>query len=299
MSEPSLLETIQKGIMEEVPLVGQYLWLSLDANADARESLRFLKERVDGERVVVGIGQTLVSRLDHKLEGLRQFPVLKNTLVDIPNTASDLWIWLRGDDRGELLHQRRSILEGLEACIDEQTIVDAFRYKTGLDLTGYEDGTENPSGDDAIDAAFVKSDDSGMRGSSFVAVQKWVHDMDAFMNNSSEARDHIIGRSIESNEELEDAPDSAHVKRAEQEAYEPNAYMLRRSMPWSQEEKMGLVFVAFGKSYDAFEKVLTRMSGAEDGLPDALFQFSQPLDGSYYWCPPISGGQLNLSALGV
>jgi putative iron-dependent peroxidase len=57
------------------------------------------------------------------------------------------------------------------------------------------------------------------------------------------------------------------------------------------------MFVAFGKSFDAFEAILSRMVGAEDGIVDALFQFSRPLTGSFYWCPPVKGSHLNLSAL--
>ena len=44
-------------------------------------------------------------------------------------------------------------------------------------------------------------------------------------------------------------------------------------------------FVAFGKSFDAFEAQLRRMVGAEDGVTDALFQFTKPVFGSYFWCP--------------
>jgi putative iron-dependent peroxidase len=37
----------------------------------------------------------------------------------------------------------------------------------------------------------------------------------------------------------------------------------------------------------------------EDGVADALFAFSRPVTGGYYWCPPIARGQLDLSHLGV
>lgn len=75
--------------------------------------------------------------------------------------------------------------------------------------------------------------------------------------------------------------------------------MLRRSMPWSGADKAGLMFAAFGKSFYAFEAQLRRMSGAEDGIVDALFQFTQPQTGSYFWCPPMHEGKLDLRLLGV
>ena len=67
-------------------------------------------------------------------------------------------------------------------------------------------------------------------------------------------------------------------------------------MPWADNTGAGLVFVAFGKSFDAFEAQLKRMVGAEDGITDALFRFTRPISGSYYWCPPMKDGHLNLTA---
>jgi putative iron-dependent peroxidase len=69
-------------------------------------------------------------------------------------------------------------------------------------------------------------------------------------------------------------------------------------MPWASAEGEGLVFVAFGRSFDAFEAQLTRMVGGEDGVADALFRFTRPISGAYFWCPPMVEGRLNLSALG-
>jgi putative iron-dependent peroxidase len=57
------------------------------------------------------------------------------------------------------------------------------------------------------------------------------------------------------------------------------------------------MFVAFGHSFDAYEAILSRMVGAEDGIVDALFSFSRPLTGTFYWCPPVEGEHLLLGAL--
>ena len=54
------------------------------------------------------------------------------------------------------------------------------------------------------------------------------------------------------------------------------------------------MFVAFGKSLDAFEAQMRRMAGEEDGIVDACFRFSRPLSGGYYWCPPTDGAQLKI-----
>jgi putative iron-dependent peroxidase len=178
--------------------------------------------------------------------------------------------------------------------------VDAFKYgsdELGLDLTGYEDGTENPTGDEATAATFVTDEEDSMNGSSFVAVQQWVHDLRSFSELPQTEQDHIIGRRKSDNQEIEDAPESAHVKRAEQESFTPEAILLRRSMPFAQTYGEGLMFVAFGKTLDAFEVQLTRMAGLEDGIVDALFRFSRPINGAYYWCPPVRNDRLDLGCI--
>jgi putative iron-dependent peroxidase len=190
----------------------------------------------------------------------------------------------------------------VQSIIDDAFILDdaldTFMYAGGRDLTGYEDGTENPKGDAALEAMLVAKGE-GLRGSSFVAVQRWVHDLKRFRGFSREHRDNVIGRRVDSNEEIEDAPESAHVKRTAQESYDPAAFMVRRSMPWASAHEQGLEFVAYGESLDRYERMLRRMIGLEDGLADALLSFSRPVTGAYYWCPPVAGTRLDLRCLGI
>lgn len=118
-----------------------------------------------------------------------------------------------------------------------------------------------------------------------------MHDYAAFGRMSVSEQDYTVGRRCTDNEELEDAPESAHVKRTAQESFEPEAFVVRRSMPWwsvspQGEDHSGLMFSAFGCSFNAFEAQMRRMLGMDDGISDALFTFSRPLTGSYFWCPP-------------
>lgn len=89
------------------------------------------------------------------------------------------------------------------------------------------------------------------------------------------------------------------MKRTAQESFEPEAFVLRRSMPWAEGNEGGLVFTAFGHSLDAFEAQRRRMSGAEDGITDALYTFTEPETGAYFWCSPVHNRQLDLRAVGV
>jgi putative iron-dependent peroxidase len=254
--------------------------------------------------MVVGLGQSVVSAVGASVDGLRPFPSLVGPGVDIPATPAALWIWLRGNDRGKLVHAANGLRRLLGSVFRLDEILDGFKHDEspdglGRDLTGYEDGTENPEDEEAFEAAMVMNVDPSLDGSSFVAVQRWIHELASFEAMPARERDHVIGRRISDNEELEDAPESAHVKRTAQEDFEPEAFVVRRSMPWAEGGNEGLEFVAFGRSLDAFEAQLVRMSGLEDGIVDALFRFSRPVTGGYFWCPPVEGGKLNLSAIGI
>jgi porphyrinogen peroxidase len=293
------MDNVQPGILAPVPSLARYLFFTIAPGADPRGALRSLRGMADGDATVVGLGRSLVLALGRDIEGLATFPAYAGAGFEVPSTPMALWCWLRGDDRGEILHRARSIDRAVSSAFRLTQTVDAFRYGPGLDLTGYEDGTENPKGAAAIEAAIVSGRGSGFDGASFAAVQQWLHDLDKFDSMTSGTQDNIIGRRKSDNEELEDAPASAHVKRTAQESFEPEAFVLRRSMPWADRDEAGLMFVAFGRSVDAFEAQMRRMVGAEDSIPDGLFEFTRPVSGSYFWCPPLTSGRLDLAAVGL
>jgi putative iron-dependent peroxidase len=291
------MSTPQAAILQPVPAQARYASYTLIPGVDPRPALRALRDAVDGESVVAGLGLSLTTALGRSIDGLRPFPEFSGYGLDIPSTPAPLWLWLRDKDRGTLANRQRALdalLAGAFRCTD---VIEAFRHGSGRDLTGYEDGTENPKGRKAAAAAVCAQ--KGLAGSSFVAVQQWEHDMARFEAMPRKAQDHAIGRRLSDNEELDDAPASAHVKRTAQESFDPEAFVVRRSMPWTAGQRCGLVFTAFGASFDAFEAQLRRMVGAEDGTTDALFQFTRPLTGAYFWCPPLRKGRLDLSALGL
>jgi len=287
----------QPGILAPLAPLARCLTFQLLPDAEPRSALRALAERHIGDDLVVGIGQPLALALRSEIPGLCGFTPLCGPGTAIPATQAALWCWLRGTDRGELLHAGRALEAQLDSDFGVEQILDTFVFGGGRDLTGYEDGTENPTGEAARRAGILGDAGPGLAGSSFVAVQQWLHDLEVFEDFSPAQRDDLFGRRRGDNEEFAEAPRSAHVKRAAQEGFEPPAFMLRRSMPWADEQGEGLLFVAFGRSLDPFRSVLRRMSGAEDGLVDGIFQFTRPITGGFYWCPPLVDGRLDLRAL--
>lgn len=297
----------QSGIFAAVPKHARYLRYARCAHAslaDLRIILQALAALVDGEQVVLGLGPVLLKDLSHratsKIPGLHDFAAPAGSKVAWPHSPADLWLWLRaapGQDVGHLLTLSQQLHSLLHPAFELLDAVDAFRHmekgdeQAGIsrDLTGFEDGTENPKGRKALAAAFAAD------GSSFVVVQHWQHRWAHIHGMSKHEQDHAMGRDRTSNEEIEDAPESAHTKRTTQEDFTlsdgSQGFSWRRSMPWVAGDASGLHFVTFGKSFEAFELQLARMSGADkvskDGITDAVLHMSQPLRTSYFWCPPM------------
>ena len=290
---------IQKGILSEETRLARYMTFNVADVSTLKECLTDLKSVIDGESTVVGFGVSLLSALEINIDDLHIMPVNSAAGIDIPSTPAALWLWLRGNDRGELYHRSRMLEDILASSFELEDVIDSFQFDGNRDLSGYEDGTENPEGDDALHAAIVTGAGEGVDGSSFVAVQQWLHDFDMLDEMTEDEKDNSIGRHISNNEEFDEAPESAHVKRSAQESFDPEAFILRRSMPWTEGMDSGLMFVAFGKSFNAFEAILNRMLGKEDGIQDGLFSFTKPITGAYFWCPPMKDGKLDLMAIGL
>ena len=293
------MPTPQPGILRNLPNVARFLTFQLAPDAKPQAAAELLSDAPVDEYSVVGLGSPLTLALGKEISLLRPFPSFAGPGVAVPSTQSALWCWLQGKERGETVHRARRLVAALEPAFELEAIVDGFNHAGGRDLTGYEDGTENPTGEDARKYGLVSDMGEGLDGSSMVAVQQWLHDLDAFEAHPPAGRDNMIGRRLSDNEELEDAPPTAHAKRAEQEAFDPEAWLVRRSMPWADGEGEGLMFVAFGSALDNYERILRRMLGLDDGIVDALFNFSRPISGGYYWCPPVGEHGLDLRALGL
>jgi len=301
------VEFAQAGILQAVPAHGRYLFFSIPAQTSAdtlRAALQRLAGQVDGRSVIAGLGATLVQALGAEVPGLRPMPDMSGHGVQVPSTPVALWCWLRGAAQGALVLQARALEKALAPAFHLDRVLDGFRHGDpaaahGRDLTGFEDGTENPEGDEAVAAALQQDGPAGLRGSSFVAIQQWVHNLDAFDALGSHGQNMAMGRRMAGNEELDDAPISAHVKRTAQESFSPEAFVLRRSMPWAVGHQCGLFFVAFGATLNAFEAQMRRMAGQEDGVVDATFTYSKPVTGAYLWCPPLHQDRLDLRLLGV
>ena len=289
----------QPMILAAPPPSGLFLTLTLARNADVREARTAVANLPPDDNLVLGLGEPFLQALGCSLDGLHAFRSLVGPGGAFPSTQGDLWIFLGGPDAGTVLHRARALTARLAGPFTVVEETPSFVFDGGRDLSGYEDGTENPKDSRAVEVAVIAGDRPGISGGSFVAIQRWVHDLSALERMSPKERDHVMGREVASNQEIADAPVSAHVKRTAQESFDPEAFMVRRSMPWGDRLTHGLYFVAYGNTLDPFERVLSRMAGLEDGVPDALLRFTRPVTGGCIFCPPLRDGRLDLRILGA
>jgi putative iron-dependent peroxidase len=284
----------QSAILDPIPPMRGTFLRTKPATDLARACARWRRMRRQLGRAGIGAG---VAAALACLPGLRAFPSCRCQTGDSGDAAGAVVVAARRRASDLLL---RDTLEALAApAFTRVQAIDSFRHRDSRDLTGYEDGTENPKDEAAVAAAIAQGLGAGIDGSSFAAVQQWLHDFPTFDAMPRSEQDNSFGRRRDDNEELDDAPESAHVKRTAQEDFEPEAFVVRRSMPWTAGADAGLVFLAFGKSFDAYEAQLRRMTGHDDGISDALFSFTRPLTGGYYWCPPLGAAGVDLQALGL
>lgn len=269
--------------------------LELDVDGDPRAALARLSTQLP-PGAVVGLGQPLCEALSAAVPGLRALST-RSARATLPATQHALWALVTAPSTSEAFDRARTLDALLRGGFRLAEQTPLFRYRDGRDLSGYVDGTANPTGEEAAAAAFVP--DGALAGCSFAYTGRFVHDLAAFEAMPRPERDQVIGRAHADNEEIEDAPETAHVKRTAMEGYDPPAVMVRRSMPFGDLRRHGLQFVAFGADLDRFDRMLRRMVGAEDGRADALFRFTRAETGGYYLCPPLHDGRLDLSALGA
>ena len=223
--------------------------------------------------------------------GLAPFLPLGAPGAPSPAAQHDLWLWINGSSQDVVFEHARAAAKAVETVAKLANEQVAFVHRDSRDLTGFIDGTANPTLDEAPMVALVPDGEPGAGGSHVLAM-RFVHDLEAFEKLSIAEQEQVIGRTKADSLELdEDAkPPTAHIARVEIEddaGLELPIY--RRSVPYGTVAEHGLYFVAFSADRTRFETMLRRMIGAHgDGLRDRLTEFSHPVSAAYYYAPPLN-----------
>jgi porphyrinogen peroxidase len=201
----------------------------------------------------------------------------------MPSTQRDAVVWLSGSAYDVIFDMARSVIRDLagRASLAEET--SSWPYRHDRDLTGFIDGSENPTLLEAPTAALLPEGVPGAAGS-VLLLQKWKHQVTAWEALPVEQQERIMGRTKPDSVELENKPTDSHVARTDQDEF---GHIFRRNMPYGNVEDHGTVFVGFSADQKRLSRMLESMAGLVTGARDALTRFSQPLTGSYYFVPSV------------
>lgn len=273
-----------------------HLQLDLAGGADGLgPAVAAIREGADGlvgANLVVGFRPSLWAELapDDNLAGVDDYQIVVGPDgFTMPADQHDLWCWIHGPGPDAVFDVARSITRELAGLATVATEQPTFVYHASQDLTGFEDGTENPPIDEALDVATVGAGQPGA-GSSVVLLQRWVHDLDRFGALPVAEQEEVIGRTLADSEELDDErqPPTSHVSRVVIEDDDGDELeVFRRSTAFGGVSEHGLQFVAFSADQDRLQRMLEQMAGVGDGIRDRLTEFSTPTGTAWYVAPPV------------
>jgi porphyrinogen peroxidase len=242
---------------------------------------------------VTGIGSPAWDRLfsGPRPAELHPFQPLSGSQHSAVATPGDLLFHVRANRLDlcfEYATQLMSRLAGVVTVCDE---VHGFRYFDERDLIGFVDGTENPSGQAAAQAAIIGGEDPDFAGGSYVVVQKYVHDVDSWNALPVEEQEKVIGRSKLSDIEMPDdvKPSNSHVAlNTIIDADGTQRQILRANMPFGAPGRgeFGTYYIAYAATPSVTEQMLVNMFiGNPPGNYDRILDFSTPVTGSLFFVP--------------
>jgi porphyrinogen peroxidase len=205
-------------------------------------------------------------------------------------TPGDILFHIRAGRMDICFELATQIMERIGDAVSVADETQGFRYFEDRDLIGFVDGTENPRGTVALEAALVGDEDAAFAGGSYVLVQKYLHDMKAWNALSTEAQERIIGRKKLTDIELDAAtkPSNAHSALTVIEENGKELKILRDNMPFGQPGRgeFGTYFIGYCRTPRITELMLENMFvGRPPGNYDRLLDFSRPITGVLFFAP--------------
>jgi len=241
---------------------------------------------------ILGVGSDAWDRLfgSPRPAELHPFREIRSGPRHAVSTPGDLIFHIRAKRMDLCFELALQIMTRLEGAVTTADEVHGFRYFDERDLLGFVDGTENPTGDAAADAVFIRGEDPAFAGGSYVIVQKYLHNLDAWSKISTEDQERIIGRTKLSDIELDDSvkPSFAHSALTVIEENGREIKILRDNMPFGRAGagEFGTYFIGYSRSPRTTEQMLENMFiGRPPGNYDRILDFSTAITGSLFFIP--------------
>jgi porphyrinogen peroxidase len=283
--------TPQTGIFALGTMSHVYLEFELEAGVDGADlvalvaSLREPRTTIGGVNLVAGFRPELWARVapDAAPPGVGGFEtdLVGEGGYTMPATQRDVVVWLAGSTYDAVFDVSRGVVDALAGQARLAHEMVGWPYHHDLDLTGFMDGTENPSLVEAAAVALIPAGVPGESGS-VLLLQQWEHDAPAWEALPRPAQEAAIGRRKSDSVELDPRPGSSHVARTDQDLL---GRIFRRNIGYGSLVRHGTIFVGFCASQAVLQKMLERMAGIDDGIRDALTVFTRPVTGAYYVVP--------------
>jgi putative iron-dependent peroxidase len=183
------------------------------------------------------------------------------------------------------------IMDRLAGWVTVRDEVHGFKYFDERDLLGFVDGTENPAAEAAKAAVTVGTEDPDFAGSSYVVVQKYLHDLTTWNALPVEEQERVIGRTKLADIELPDdiQPANSHVTL--NTIVDPDGterQILRDNMPFGRvgSAEFGTYYIAYASTPQVPEKMLENMFiGDPPGNYDRILDFSVAVTGNLFFVP--------------
>lgn len=224
---------------------------------------------------------------------LEAFPSMHSDDRVAPSSNVDIYVEIRSD-RGDVNHIVCSkVCQLLADSVELIEQIQAFRFLDGRDLTGFVDGTENPTGMHRREVALVKDcDDAPFSSGSYLHTQRYQHNLTLWNSVENKEQEDTYGRTKLDNIEYksEDKPLTAHTKRTSLKDEQGNTIeILRQSMPYGDMKRQGLFFVSYCHSPKPFTLMLKSMIyGDQHGNVDHLLKYTQAETGAAFFAPSLT-----------
>lgn len=287
------MNTPQSGIFALGSASAAYLEFELKPGQGARDlvtALANLREphmTVGGVNLVSGFRPELwrelvpdgcppgLSGFNHEVRGADGYTM--------PATQHDAVLWLSGSAYDVIFDEARQAITAIAplATVAEET--SSWAYERDRDLTGFIDGTKNPSLLEAPDVLVIPEGRPGA-GGTILLLQKWQHDVTRWESLDVGVQEQVIGRRKPDSVELDPQVPDSHVARTDQDKF---GKVFRRNMPYGTVTNHGTMFVGFGADQQRLSRMLDSMAGAGDGVRDALTRYTTALTGAYYFVPSV------------
>ncbi|GFM16012.1 MULTISPECIES: Dyp-type peroxidase [Mycobacteriaceae] len=246
-------------------------------------------------RLIAGIGSAAWDRLfcGPRPARLHEFVELTGARHHAPSTPGDLLFHIKGGSLDVCFELGGRVLAAMGGAVTVVDEVHGFKFFEQRDLLGFVDGTENPNGPDAVDAVQIGAEDPEFSGASYVHVQRYRHDMDAWNSLSVTEQELVIGRTKLEDIELDDAvkPTNSHVALNSIEDEDGNELqVVRANMPFGSlgDGESGTYYIAYAADPAVTERMLVNMFiGDPPGNTDRILDFSTAETGSLFFVPTI------------